>query len=103
MRDAYIVNLFDCNRKRMDLTKEKGNDSYCNIDPTMVSLYESHNCFLPKNSCNIISSYMVKPTVDIAAKPVNSFFYFKHLWLGKDAKSEVTLPERVASYKGSDK
>ena len=46
---------------------------------------------------------MYKPTVDIKAKHVNNVFYFKHIMLGRDKENNVYLPERIASYKGTDK
>ena len=104
MRNSYVLALHDCTRIRQDLSKERLDPSMTAVmTPQMMALYEAHNCFKPKEHCNIIQSYMYKPTVDIKAKHVNNVFYFKHIMLGRDKENNVYLPERIASYKGTDK
>ena len=103
MRDSYVLSLFDCSRIRKDLATSVVDPDATSLSPQMMALFESHNCFKSKTHSNIIQSFMVKPTMDIKAKPVNSVFYFKHLMLGKDKDGKVLLPERIASYPGSDK
>ena len=80
LKDNYVLAFYDCTRKRMDLSKllKKDND-YATLPAHMMALFESQNYFKTKDNINLVTSYMSKPSIHLKAKPVNSYFFFRHI------------------------
>ena len=72
------------------------------IPPEIVTTLEAQFMFKNKSRINMICSFMNKPSTYVLAKPVNAFFFFKHLKESKNENDEIILPEAVQSYKGVD-
>ena len=53
LRDVYAVSLFDCTRKRIDLSKFPSTQSYTSLSSEMMARFESQNFF--KNKLKLIT------------------------------------------------